>query len=672
MSVKKWIVGNPDREKAKLLAEECDIDPFVALIANVRGIDDAGELELMLSDEPVLCDPLELADIKIAAECINNAVEKNKKIAIYGDYDCDGVVATALLYDYLKGRNADVTAYIPDRISEGYGMNKSAVESLKNKGIQLIITVDNGIACAAEIEYAKSLGIETVVTDHHIPPADLPQAVAVVDPHRTDCPSTFKEICGAEVAFKLVCVLDDKEPEQMLSKYADILAVATVGDVMPLINENRSIVKSGIAKIKTSPSVGIAAILNIAGIDRADITAGKISFGIVPRINAAGRIGSAFRAFELLTSKNVLDALKIAGPIDDDNSRRQQTEKDIYKAAISIIEEHNYQYDRVIVVCGENWHLGVLGIAATRICEHYGKPAIVLSNDGGIAHGSGRSFSGFNLYNSIDACCDVLLKYGGHELAAGVSVDINNVPIFRDKINAYARTVPYAVPMLKIDCRINPAGMNTDMAFAVKALEPFGNGNSTPVFGIFGASIQKITPIGGNKHLKLLCNKNGNVFQCLLFGVTPEQFCFCVGDTVDLAVTLDANLYQGQYALSVFVKAVKMSDDNENLFFEGKKQYDDFMSGNAADYNVIFPDRAQVAKIYKMVKSSPVKTERLKYLNDTDLNYGKTAVCVKTLCELKLIDEKNGVLMPVNTQQKTDLLNSKLYRSLYERVNNNE
>lgn len=672
MSVKKWNVGEYDREKAKLMAEECDVDPFVALIANVRGIEDAGELELMLSDEPLLCDPLELADIKLAADYINNAIATDVKIAIFGDYDCDGVVATSLLYDYLVGRGAEVIPYIPDRLDEGYGMNKSAVEKLAAEGVRLIITVDNGIACAEEIAYADSLGIKTVVTDHHLPPEILPDAVAVVDPHRLDCPSTFKEICGAEVAFKLACALDDKEPEQLLPRYADILAVATIGDVMPLVNENRSIVKAGIKKIQNSPCVGINAILNIAGIERADITAGKISFGIVPRINAAGRMGSAFRAFQLLTCDNVLEALKMAGPIDDDNALRQRTEKEIFASAVKIIEENGYQHNRVIVVCGEGWHFGVLGIAAARICERYGKPAIVLSSEDGIAHGSGRSFSGFHLYNALNVCSDILVKYGGHELAAGVSVEADNVDAFRQRINEYAKEQPTSVPRLNLDCRINPAGMNIDMAFAIKALEPFGMGNPTPVFGIFGVTLQKITPIGSGKHLRLLCRKGENVFQSLLFGVTPQQFCFQTGDIIDLAVTLDTNLYQGQYTLSVQIKAIRLSNIDDDAFFESKMQYDDYMSGYDVNCSAIFPDRSQVGEIYRLIAKAPVNVERVRCLNTADIGYAKTQVAITTLCELGLISQKDSILMSANTQQKTDLLSSKTYKLLYERVNGNE
>lgn len=668
MSVKKWIVGTPDREKAKILAEECDIDPFAALIAVGRGIDNEGELELLMSDEPILCDPLELADIKIAADYINSEIERGTKIAVFGDYDCDGVVATSLLYDYLVTRGADVVAYIPDRIDEGYGMNCDAVDRLAAQGVGLIITVDNGISCAAEIAHAESLGIKTVVTDHHLPPPNLPEAVAVVDPHRVDCPSTFKEICGAQVAFKLVCVLDDKEPEEILPRYADILAVATIGDVMPLVNENRSIVKAGIRKIKTAPNIGIASILNMVGVDRTNIDAGKISFGIVPRINAAGRMGSAYRAFELLTSDNAMQALKIAGPIDDDNVRRQQIEKDILKNAVKMIEDGGYDNNRVIVVSGENWHFGVLGIVASRICERYGKPAIVLSCENGMAHGSGRSFAGFHLYDAINACSDILLKYGGHELAAGVSVGCDKVDLFRKRINEYALTQGIAIPQLNIDFRLNPAGMSVDMAFAIKSLEPFGMGNPTPIFGIFGVALEKITAIGGGKHLKLLCRKNGNVFQSLLFGVTPEQFCFTVGDTLDLAVTLDTNLYQGQYNLSVQVKAIRMSESDQDAYFIAKQQFDDFLSGFDTDYAAVFPNRTEVGTIYKMITASPINAERIKYI-DTGIGYAKTQTAIRTLCELGLVSLNNGIVVSHDVQQKTDLMNSATYKKLYERVN---
>ena len=668
MALKKWVVGTPDRETAKSVALECDIDPFAALIAVGRGINDPAELELLLCEEPLLCDPYELADIRKAADVINKAIEEKTVIAVFGDYDCDGVVSTALLYDYLKGRGATVYPYIPDRLSEGYGMNKSAIDGLKSKGVGLIITVDNGISCAEEIEYAKGLGIKTVVTDHHLPPEVLPEAEAVVDPHRKDCPSSFKEICGAEVAFKLACVLDDKEPEQMLPRYADILAVATIGDVMPLTNENRSIVKEGIKKIKSNPSIGIAAILNVAGIDRSTVSADRISFGIVPRINAAGRLGSAERAFKVLTAPDALTALKEAGPIDDDNTRRQQIEREISAEAFNLIEERGYNHNRVIVVCGKDWHLGVLGIAASRICERYGKPAIVLSSSEGVAHGSGRSFAGFHFYNAIHACCEHLTKHGGHELAAGLSLEEKNIDAFRTAINDYAQNIDCAVPQLKLDFRINPVGMTVDMAFAIKELEPFGQGNATPVFGIFGVRLEKITPLSNGKHLKLLFSKNGGAFQALLFGVTTTQFCFAVGDTLDLAVTLDANFFRDDYNLSVQIKALRLSGMDENAYFESKEKYDSYMSGRTTDYAAILPSRAQVGEVYKYICRGGVSAERVKYIFMNELGFGKTHIAITTLCELGLVSNADGILCPA-ANTKTDLLNSPTYNALWEKVN---
>ena len=671
MAFKKWIVASPDREHAKLMAEECDVDPFAALIACGRGITDSSYLEQFLSDEPLLCDPKELADISLAADTVNAAIKDDVHIAVFGDYDCDGVVSTALMYDYLTSRGAKVTAYIPDRVDEGYGMNKAAIDNLKACGVGLIITVDNGVSCAEEIAYANSKGITVVVTDHHIPPETLPYAAAVVDPHRRDCPSQFKEICGAEVAFKFVCALDDKEPEQLLYQYADILAVATVGDVMPLINENRSIVREGIKKIKHSPRAGIAAILNSAGIDRSSITAGRISYGIVPRINAAGRMGSAMRAFELLISTDTLSALKLANELDEQNAARQQIERDISAAAIATIEKNGYQYNRVIVVQGENWHAGVVGIVASRICEKYGKPTIVLSESDGVAHGSGRSFSGFHLYNAIHSCSELLLKHGGHELAAGVSIDPVNIPLFRDKINEYAAKLPAAHPELRLDFRLNPAGMTVDMAHAIKELEPYGMGNPTPLFGIFGVELQKISPIGGGKHLRLLFSKNETTFQAVLFSTTPEQFIYDCGDILDLAVTLEANLYREEYTLSVQIKELRLSGINEKSVFDDITLFDSFMMDGDYNAEALLPTREQVGAVYKAVSVGSVSLQKIKFMFNSNIGYAKTQIAVKILHELGLIAFKGGRLYGTNAQ-KTDLSKSATYSFLWEKVKGNE
>ncbi len=672
MSMKRWVVGSADRETAKLLAEECDTDPFCALVATSRGITDSSELELLLSDEPLLCDPYELVDIKKAADYINEAIIEKRKIAVFGDYDCDGIVATAILCDYLRSRGADVLPYIPDRLTEGYGMNMAAVDTLKEKGIELIITVDNGISCYEEIRYAEEQGILTVVTDHHLPPEKLPEAVAVVNPHRVDCPSQFKEVCGAQVAFKLVCVLDDKEPEQMLSRYADILSVAVVGDVMPLINENRCIVKQGIKKIKHSPSVAIAAILNMAGIDRKEMNSGRISFGIVPRINAAGRMGSAYDALELLLCTDTVAALKIAADIDDKNTARQQIEKEIAIEAIRTIEEKGYQYDRVIVVSGQNWHSGVVGIVASRICERYGKPAVVLSIEGDLAHGSARSIGEFNLYNAVESASDCLVKFGGHSQAAGMTLKAENIELFRESINKYALNLEAPHGVQKIDFKINPAGMSVDMVYAIKQLEPFGFGNPAPVFGIFGPTIQKITPVGNGKHLKLLLSRGDNAFQAILFSVSAERFGFGVGDVVDLAVALDVNIYRDEPMLSVQIKDIRLSSTDEDRLFCEIDNFDMYMSGNSFDADMLCPSREQVGIIYREIAKGNITAERIKYMFLGDIGFGKAQVALNTLCELGLVREINGALCINKAAAKTDLLNSKSYSELRKKVNADE
>ena len=664
MAFKKWVVGTTDKIRAKELAEEFEIDPFTALVACGRGITESAELELMLSEEPLLCDPNELIDIKKGAEFINKAIEENKCIAVYGDYDCDGVVSTVILYDYLISRGANAVYYIPDRILEGYGMNNSAIDKLKASGVEVIITVDNGIASVSEISYAKSLGIETVVTDHHLPPEELPDAVAVIDPHRIDCPSTFKEVCGAMVAFKFVCVLDDKEPEQLLPRYADLLSIATIGDVMPLTNENRSVAKAGINSIKYKARVGVGAIISVGGFDRTSINAGRISFGIVPRINAAGRMGDAARAVKLLLCKNMLEALPMANEIDNDNALRQSLERQITSEACDIIENNGYQYNRVIVVCGKNWHSGILGIAASKIAEKYGKPTFVLSETDGVCHGSGRSFKGFHLFDALKWSEEYLLKFGGHELAAGVSVSEENLHNFRTKINDYAETVPFAPATVNIDLKLNPAGLTVDMAFAIKCLEPFGAGNPTPVFGLFGVTLEKINPMGNGKHLRLLFSKNGTSFQTLLFGVAPEQFCFEVGDVLDLAVNLEPNLFRDEYTLSVVIKAIRLSNVDEDGLFSQIENYDNLMSHREGDPASALPSREEVGVLYKNILNKPVKLERIKHINLNNLGYAKTMVAVKTLLELGLVTEKDGVLFGVKGAPKTELTNSETYNYL--------
>ncbi len=547
-------------------------------------------------------------------------------------------------------------------------MNCDAVRHLASLGTKLIITADNGIVCFNEIELAYSLGMKVIITDHHLPLENLPACEAVVNPHRADCPSEFKAICGAQVAFRLICVMENKEPEELISRFADILSLAVISDIMPLTLENRSIVKCGIEMIKSSPLTGISALLQVSGIERGSINATKIAFGICPRINAAGRMGKAERAVKLLTTNDIMTALSIADEIDKENSARQQIEKEIYSKAVNIIEQKGYKHDRVIVVECENWHHGVIGIVASKITEKYGAPAILLSVNGEICSGSARSIIGFSIYDAIDSCRDLLLKFGGHSQAAGITLDTFKINEFRQRINEYANSLPFAIPTINLDCKLKPSALNLDLCFALKQLEPYGVGNPQPLFGVFGVKIERITPISNNKHLKILFSKENNTFQALLFGVTPQSFCFNVGDIVDLAVNVEANYYRESYSLSVFVKAIRMTDtDDDKIFFE-LDQFNKYSKGLPYNIECLLPTRQEVGQIYKTICLGAVLEERIKYLFMNSIGYAKTLIALETLKELGLIVQTdNALLKAVPNAPKTNLLDSITFKNLTER-----
>ena len=665
MAMKKWVVEKTDRTLAKELAAECDTDPIVALIAAARGYTDPTDLEQFLSDEPCFSDPRELADLEKAAALVEEELEKGTKIAVFGDYDCDGVTATALLTHYLRGRGAECLYRIPNRFTEGYGMTVSAVEELHGEGVGLIITVDNGISCHEAIARAKKLHMRVIVTDHHLPQETLPDADAVVDPHRADCPSSFKEICGAQVAFALICVLENREPEELIPYYADVLSVAVLADIMPLTLENRCIVKYGLEKLSHSPAIGLSALISAAGLDRGKISAGNIAFGIAPRINAAGRMGDASRAVELLLSDSIQKALEIATQLDNENALRQKTEKDIFAAAKEKIEQNGFQFDRVIVIEGEGWHPGVLGIAASRISERYGRPSVVISVDGSDASGSARSIEGFSIYDAIASTAELLTKFGGHRSAAGLSLAAERIPDFRKAINEYAYQLPFQPPVLKLDCKLSPAALSLDLAQVLSQLEPFGTGNPTPIFGLYEIKLVRVDSIGKGKHLRLIFSKGENSFQALLFGVSKEVFCFEAGDILDAAVTLSVDRYNATESLTVQIKALRLSGESETLFDE-VDLFARLMSGRDGAYGDLLASRAQIGEIYKYITASPRLEDRIQYLFSQKIGYGKTMASLAVLQELGLIEKDNISYRAVQNPQKKDLSNSAIYRKISE------
>ncbi len=668
MTFKRWTISPPQKQLAEMLAEECNTDSFIALIAASRGYTDPADLDEFLSDELIISDPYELSDMEKAVDIIWDTVYSEELIAIYGDYDVDGITATALLYSYLKNKGANVIYHIPSREKDGYGMNISSIDMLHERNVELIITVDNGVASVREIEYAKSLGMKVIVTDHHLPQEELPTPDALINPHRPDDISEFKDICGVEVAFKLLCALEGKSPEELIYDYGALVALGTVADVMPLKYENRAIVREGLKVIADKCNLGISALLRAENIDPDSLTAAKLAFLVAPRINAAGRMGDAARGVELLITNDDEVADSLAQGLISDNIKRQGIEKKIFTEAVTKIEKSGYKYNRVIVVSGENWHGGVVGIVASRLAEKYGRPAIVLSENGELSHGSARSVGDFSIYNAISSCAFLLTKFGGHEMAAGISLYTDCIDDFRRKINEYAQSVKMPCPELKIDCKLKPSALSLELAEDIKVLEPFGNANPMPVFAILNLLITRITPVGNGKHLRLNFCRDSVDFTAMLFGTTKNAFGFMEGETVDIAVTLDINNFGGEQRLSVVIKDIRKSNLNEEVLFKQIDLYENFKSGVEGDYLSITPSRMEVGEVYKELVKRPAGLERIVNMNINTIGFAKALISAEALCELGLLKSVNiegdKILKIDGTNQKVNLSDSKILRRI--------
>ena len=428
--MKKWVLSNVDKQRVLRISKKFGVPTVPSILLDAMNFESDEELVEFIDEGAELTNPFLITDMDIAVMRISDAIENNEKICVYGDYDADGVTSTALLYSYLSSIDADVMYYIPSRENEGYGMNKGAVDILKQHEIDLIVTVDNGISAYDEIEYANSLGIDVIVTDHHTPPEKMPNAVAIVNPHRKDDISPFKHFSGVGIAFKLVMALEDDnlDMEYLLDCYSDIVALGTIGDVVSLTGENRILVREGIKRINSNSRLGIAELRRAAGCDKKEISAGNIAFTLVPRINAGGRLGLCHKAVNLLITENQDEAREIAEELNEDNIERKEIEQEILRSVEKTLEEDDsIKYQKILVIAGEGWHQGVIGIAASRIKDKYGKPTIIITYDGESAKGSGRSIEGFAMCDGVAYCKDLLTVFGGHPMAAGLSMKTENI-----------------------------------------------------------------------------------------------------------------------------------------------------------------------------------------------------------------------------------------------------
>lgn len=675
MSHKKWIVADADKEKASVLSEKLNIDPFLAFLLVSRGIDNELCASDFLSDSCVCTSPYSLKDMDKAVERITLALESDQKICIYGDYDCDGVTSTALLYSFFESIGADVIYYIPNRLTDGYGMNFGAIDYIKSQDVDLIVTVDNGISSFDEADYIYSLGMELIVTDHHQIGDRLPRAYAVVNPHREDNDIDFRDFAGVGVAFKLACAIDGGDVEEMIALYADLVAIGTIGDIVPLVSENRGLVRAGLELINMNVREGINALRIAAGNDDRELTATDVAFQLCPRINAAGRMDHAKKAVELLISEDYNDAKFKAQQLNDNNIYRHEVETDIIDAIHSkIAEEPALVEDRVIIIDGRNFHHGVIGIVASNIVSAYGKPAMIIGvDDDGEGTGSARSIDGFNIYDAIASCSDMLTHFGGHPLAAGFGIREEDIVHFRKKINEFAKANYPVMPpeTLHIDCKLSPFYLDTDLVDNLKVLEPYGAKNPEAVFGLFNVELVNVTPIGDGKHIRIEVQKKGRKFKVVKFKTSMDEFVYKQGDFIDLAVKVSKNIFKGKYYLSIRAVDIRKSKIDDDIYFAQKSDYELFKLG-FNNKTEMYPTREIFAVIYKFLKKNngwQYSFDDLYFALEQRVPYGTLKFAIEAFEQAGLLVVNNDKIILKQVTEKAVLENTQVMITLKGRLN---
>lgn len=539
--------------------EKAGYSPLLSAILGARGVRSASDAEKYLGrGEDTLCEAMLLNDINKAVSRIEKAIVNGEKTAVYGDYDVDGITASCLMADYLRRRGLDCEIYIPDRIDEGYGLNPEAVTVLHEKGVKLLITVDCGITAVAEAKKAAELGMDVIITDHHECPASLPEATAVINPKRPDSTYPNDILAGVGVAFKLVCALEG-DVTAMLARYCDLVAVGTVADVMPLVCENRALVYKGLEKLKKAPRPGFAALLEEAGISGKPLSSSTVGFSLAPRINAAGRLCQTETSVSLLLTEDAQEAKRCAAELCALNRRRQELEAIVWNEAIDMFGKS--PADAPIVLAGENWHPGVVGIAASRLSEEYRLPAVIIHLDGELGKGSCRSYGSFNLFEALGACSEYLEGFGGHAFAAGLTVKREKIDTFRQALADYYRAHrPDSQPELEPELLFSELSLlSMEGLQSLDELEPFGVGNPKPLCCVCGAVLDNVTPIGGGRHLRLRITKNGKKFDCVFFSCGMENLGLREGQAVDICFVPQINEFRGVKCVQLLVSDIRSS-----------------------------------------------------------------------------------------------------------------
>lgn len=559
---KKWEIYKVNQEQVKELQEKYKINKLLATILANRGIIEDKEISKFLEPKRNdFYDPFEMPDMNRAVDRIIQAIENNEQIIIYGDYDVDGITSVTVLKSFLEERGKNTNVYIPNRLNEGYGLNKTAVEKIAEQGNKLMITVDCGITAIEEIKYAKQLGIDTIVTDHHEPAEELPRAVAVVDAKRSDNKYKCRNLAGVGVVFKLIQALSIKlglEEKEYL-KYLDIVCVGTISDIVPLTDENRVIVKLGLKLVEQTKNLGLKEILESCGYSKLNSTV--ISFGVAPRINACGRMGHQEEALELLLTKQKERVKELTQNLNSYNKTRQEIEKKIYDEAIEQIEKYGLAEKNTIVVSGEGWHHGVIGIVSSKITELYFKPSILLCEEDEECKGSGRSIPGFDLHEALMKCSNSIDRFGGHSMAVGINIKKNKLEEFKNVFEEIAEQsgVNKIIPILNVDAEMKLDDISKEMVESLKQLEPFGEANKVPIFAFKNLKIDSIRSLSEGKHLKLSVKDNKNIVNAIGFNLGNLADLYKIGDKIDIAGNLEINSFNGVDNIQINIKDIMKS-----------------------------------------------------------------------------------------------------------------
>jgi single-stranded-DNA-specific exonuclease len=646
----EWKVGTFSDENMAELQKQ-GYSKLLAALLCARGLSAPDKAkEYMRHDIGLLIDPMLMTDMDKAVARIRQAVANKEKVAVYGDYDVDGLTSSTLMASWFRRQGLCVEPYIPERLTEGYGISEDALKCIKSKDVSLIVTVDCGVTAIEQAALAKAMGIELVITDHHECLDTLPDAVAVVNPHRKDCSYPFKGLAGVGVAFKLICALEGPEKlEQVLHDYSELAAIGTIADIMPVINENRTIIHYGLQALRATENLGLDCLMSEIGIDKTKISGTDVSFNLIPKINAAGRMGRVQTAYELLMVSDPKEASRLANELCQMNLERRQVENRVFSEAIEMLGDVR-RIETPIVLSTDSWHHGVSGIVASRLAERFGVPSVIICIEGENGRGSCRSFGGFNVFEALDYCRDTLTSFGGHEYAAGLTLKRDMVEAFRTKLTEY-----YALtegerlqPCLIIDyCVESMSQLTIEEIETFKLMEPWGMCNPPPSLCLRDVTIESLVPIGNDRHLKMRVSKNGQYLDCIFFMVTLKDLGMRTGTQVDIAFEPGINDFRGVRSVQLLLKDVKAARRFNDTSLNLARSFLTGASLQPMEKAILLPDRTDCAKVWQHIthrsRRFTGKCEELLpdiALHSCSSSLGRVYICLKAFEELGLIKLK--------------------------------